>query len=406
MKQSQLFISESFNIVPNEAEEYYLELCHQLELSMLVVFGRRSRIAVPKNSVPVINCYDTFPGDFQEIDSLIFEESTLMELIFSMIKIARRVLEQVKLFSPQLIHVSSRPYSGIAALTIKKWLGIPYIIYLTRSEILKFQTNPLLATIMTWTFQKADAIIVDYENTKTKLCSYNISPQKIHIINPGIDDSFFSPNISNPDIVEKNQLDNKIVVLSVGFKATRNLHQQFIKAVKILSNDFPDICGLVLCNKVEVEDLKQLVSYLDISRNFIFVVDPTPEELISLYHSCDTVIIAGNDHSAQERKHPLAAGAASKCVIGGISGNPVEMIQDNMTGFIVDLENPIEISEKLHLLITNDSLRLKMGQKGRLWAENFQWSKQIDKINAVTNKILSSSMMASEKQGQYHSTGN
>jgi len=73
----------------------------------------------------------------------------------------------------------------------------------------------------------------------------------------------------------------------------------------------------------------------------------------------------------------LEANACGKPVVGGRTGGTVEAIVDGKTGFLVNPINEEEISEKLIILLTDDSLKKRFGTQGRERVEReFRWEKK------------------------------
>ena len=57
----------------------------------------------------------------------------------------------------------------------------------------------------------------------------------------------------------------------------------------------------------------------------------------------------------------LEANACGLPVIGNNVGGIPEAIENGKSGFLVDSDNPADVIEKISLLLTNNSLREKMG---------------------------------------------
>lgn len=76
--------------------------------------------------------------------------------------------------------------------------------------------------------------------------------------------------------------------------------------------------------------------------------------------------------------------SAGKAVIGSRNGGMAEIIEDGVSGLLVNPNNPSQIVEKVSLLVENPSLRLKLGQKGR---ERILSSLNIEKITPQQIKI-------------------
>jgi glycosyltransferase involved in cell wall biosynthesis len=69
--------------------------------------------------------------------------------------------------------------------------------------------------------------------------------------------------------------------------------------------------------------------------------------------------------------------ALGKPVIATSGGGTCEIIEDNVTGFLVSQSNPIEISEKVELFLNDPQLMLGMGNYGK---ERIMKAFSIDKM--------------------------
>ena len=83
----------------------------------------------------------------------------------------------------------------------------------------------------------------------------------------------------------------------------------------------------------------------------------------------------------------MAMGKAS--VATRVNGAP-ELIEDGISGFLVESENVDQLFQKLELLLTDNSLRISMGQKALSRVKNhFTINKMIDKLEALLLKQIS-----------------
>jgi glycosyltransferase involved in cell wall biosynthesis len=57
--------------------------------------------------------------------------------------------------------------------------------------------------------------------------------------------------------------------------------------------------------------------------------------------------------------------ALGKPVVATTGGGTLEIVDDNKTGFLIGPVDPIEFSEKIELLLNNDTLRTAMGEAGK-----------------------------------------
>lgn len=75
-------------------------------------------------------------------------------------------------------------------------------------------------------------------------------------------------------------------------------------------------------------------------------------------------------------------------VVSSVGGLP-EVVKDNITGLVVEKEDPLDASEALEKLVLNEELRLKMGRAGREHVmKEYDWVKCAEKMLQVYNIAL------------------
>ena len=84
----------------------------------------------------------------------------------------------------------------------------------------------------------------------------------------------------------------------------------------------------------------------------------------------------------------VEAGACGRPVIGTNVPGLNESIRDKETGFLVKKEDMQGLADCMAGLIKNKDLRKAMGAKGRLWAQNFRWSKIAQKQERYYMEVL------------------
>lgn len=85
-------------------------------------------------------------------------------------------------------------------------------------------------------------------------------------------------------------------------------------------------------------------------------------------------------------------------VVSTFEGGIRDIVENNITGFLVESINPIALADKLEVLLTNESLRLKMGKAGRLKYEN-EFTLQIfeTRLQEILRHLLLNELKESNK---------
>ncbi len=71
----------------------------------------------------------------------------------------------------------------------------------------------------------------------------------------------------------------------------------------------------------------------------------------------------------------IEAGASSKATLGTQIMGLQDSIKNNETGILVPAEDNSALAEKMTLLLSDKSLRTKLGKNGHQWSQNFTWEK-------------------------------
>ena len=85
----------------------------------------------------------------------------------------------------------------------------------------------------------------------------------------------------------------------------------------------------------------------------------------------------------------VEAMAAGLPIVSTAQGAIPESVIDGVNGFIVEPENPGQISEKLRYLLENHEARKRMGQASRrLYEENFTEEKMVKRLRLCFDSVL------------------
>lgn len=294
-------------------------------------------------------------------------------------------------FKPEVIHAGGVQFAGFAALVMRKLFGIPFIVYAHGEEIQASQQQRYLSIYVKWLFNCANQVVANSEFTKSLLLSIGVPHHKIQIVIPGISETYFEPPVELKQVCEKYNLAEKRVILSVGRLTKRKGHTQVLNVLDQLVEKIPNLCYVVVGKGSEYGNLKKLVSEKKLTNYVQFTGEIDNQELHCLYHLCDIFVLANRLLRYDVEGFGmvfLEAGAAAKPVIGGRSGGTVDAVQDGITGFLVNPENPSEIVDKINYFLDNPFVSQQMGVAGKNWAKLFLWSKQIEKIDLLVKQLV------------------
>jgi phosphatidylinositol alpha-1,6-mannosyltransferase len=234
----------------------------------------------------------------------------------------------------------------------------------------------------------ADGITVDTDATLKdliKLCP-GINTKHITTINVGTDIDLFRPRI--PDRMIKDSLNVKEgerIVLYVGHLIHRKGIDVLMKSWKIIRKDFDD-AHLVLIGKGPLEDLVRDYQRSDRKIHIVPYVS-TQKDLAKYYNISDVFAFP-----TRLEGHGMTAAEAMSCEVPVVTTNAKgikNVVLDGKTGYKTDIDNVEQFSDKLKILLSDASLRKKMGSAGRRFIEeNFTWKSSLDKLEKFLEDML------------------
>ena len=283
--------------------------------------------------------------------------------------------------------------SGIVALRLKKIWKKPiatsfHTIHEIKQEAFPFNTdNPVREKEERVVAKGSDAIIVWSDHEKKFIEEkFNINPNNIEIIPPGVDLDIFKPEDKSESRKIINLSQEEKVILYVGRLERLKGLDTLLEALSLL--DQRDINLLVvggLYNLEELSRLKKICLNLNLDQNVHFIGSINRKELKHYYNSSDLCVLPSYYES-----FGLSALEASACgipVIASKRGGLSSIVLDKKTGYLLQWRCPGPFVDKLEVLLSNKRLRESMGEAARIHAMSLSWDKAISQLKNLFNKL-------------------
>jgi glycosyltransferase involved in cell wall biosynthesis len=278
------------------------------------------------------------------------------------INLIKPVLEMVKLIKQNninLIHTWGSGLWDLMGLVAGRLSSIPVIHNGIRSA-------PARLNFYNW-LTRIGAFFADVAvaNSYAGLRAFKLlNHPKYRVIHNGLDLSRFE----GVQIIEEGQ--NLCMVAN--FHQGKD-HKTLILAMPEILNHFPNTKLFLIGHDYgNLTSIQKIANDLQITKNVIFVTNCTqPEPIIS---KCQIGILA--TYSEGISNALLEYMALSKPVVASKNYGNMEVIVENVTGFLVAPRNPDLISEKVNYLLQNPDIAKKMGRQGKdVVQERFSLSK-------------------------------
>jgi glycosyltransferase involved in cell wall biosynthesis/peptidoglycan/xylan/chitin deacetylase (PgdA/CDA1 family) len=281
---------------------------------------------------------------------------------------AVRIVRQHKINIVCVGELVSGSWIGIA---LKKIFGLKLMIYIHGEEITTVTGGRLHGNQRRQYLQAADKVIAVSSFTCDALTSsMDLQPDRIVLIQNGVDVERFTPAHKNAELVNRYRLQGKKVVLTLGRLVQRKGADMAIRAMATILKNRPDIHYLIVGDGELKETLQNIIQAEGVSDQVTLVGKVSEPELVEYFRLCDVFLMPNRTlPDGDTEGFGLVfreANACGKPVIGGRAGGVVEAVSDGESGLLVDGTNADEIGHAVLKILDNPALADAMGKKG--WA--------------------------------------
>ncbi|MEP0861250.1 MAG: glycosyltransferase [Ignavibacterium sp.] len=291
-----------------------------------------------------------------------------------------RIYSLVKKIKPDIMHAHyASSYGLLGALTGFK----PFIVSVWGNDVFDFpQKSFLHKWILKFVLRKADRI---YSTSKVMANETNLYTSKeIGIIPFGVDTEIFKPFT-----ISKMFDEDTIVLGTVKSLSYKYGIEYLLEAFKIIKEKLPDrkIKLLLVGDGILKNSLQRKAEGLNINNDVIFYGSVPHSKVPEMYNMIDIAVFPSVWESFGVSN--LEAAACEKPQVASNVGGFPEIIDDSVTGFLAEPENPKDIADKVIKLINDKSLRIKMGKSARKKViKEFNWNDNVQTMILEYKKVL------------------
>lgn len=307
------------------------------------------------------------------------DRSTAFEQLTFIVSASLQSLSLIRQFKPNVTLAFFGVPSGAVAWLLKKLYRIPYIVSLRGGDVPGFRPydfktfHKWMAPFLRVIWHQADAVIANSRGLRNLAIAFD-SKIDIPVIPNGVDGSEYTNNVrawspakifSVGRIVHQKGLD-------LGLRALAQLKE--LEWEWRIAGDGP-----------QIDSLKALAQELNINDRVIFLGWQSHVELAQWYHHSNLFLFPSR-HEGMPNAVLEAMSSGLPVVATRISGSE-ELVVDNETGLLVTTENVNELREALRTMLTDSSLRERMGAASRLRVEqSYTWQKVAEQYQLALKK--------------------
>ncbi len=248
------------------------------------------------------------------------------------------------------------------------------------------KTRELLIKQVPKAVRQADVIITISENSKKEIVEhYKIDPNKIRIINPGIDHKFYRPQPKEAveKVKQKFNIQGKYILYEGTLEPRKNING-ILDAFSNLSNKLKDEYVLVLAGGRGWldEDIQKRLD--DLSELNIIKTGYVPDADLPALYSGASLFVYPSFYEGFGMP-PLEAMACGVPVITANNSSLPEVVGD--AAITIDAKDTKALSFNMSQVLTKPTLAKQMSSKGIAQANKFSWKQAAKALKETINNI-------------------
>jgi len=313
------------------------------------------------NDLEIHNVRMAFSKSFEEIGR--FKIKKILQL-FKVI-----ILSLYKIFRYKIDVIHYPP--GAQKIPLIRDIATLLILRLTKRKlVLIFHASglseevPRWGSVLKWLFGKA----FFYSEAAVQTSKFNpsdadfVKAKRKHVVYPGVKDEY-QRWVNIP-----KRFDHEPIILYVGVIMPEKGVDVLVKGLKILKDRGKSFRAYLVGEFVSCdyqEELKTKLNDLNLQSEVIFTGPKVGDEKWLIYRNSDVFCFPSFAPFESFGKAVVEAMMFELPVVATRWRGIQEIVEDSVTGFLVEPKNPIAVAEKLGILLDNKELRIEMGKRGR-----------------------------------------
>ena len=314
-----------------------------------------------------------------------------LNILFSMIYLLYFII----LKKYRIVHAHFTYHPGYTCYLLKKFVSFNYILTPHGNDIQKLpeinygiRLRPSLEKKIYRALRGAQIITSVSNSIREELNDIpNLKPENFIDIPNGFDQSkYITPIKCNIREAYNLPLDST-VLLSVGRKNIVKNYNYSIKAIKHLETlceeNIWDKLYYVIIGK-DVKSYESMVREFELT-NKIILSDPVINQVLIDYYRTSDMLLNPSLIESFGLINVEAMAAGIPVIATNVPGN--RDVVSNKAGFLVDVDHPEEMAEKIYFLLKNPDERKNLSQTAIIESRKYHWDKITDKYIEVYERV-------------------
>ena len=280
---------------------------------------------------------------------------------------------------------------SLGALALSKLWGVPYVILSHGNDLTYSIFTRTDRIVGRWLLRNAEMMMGNSRFT-AKLISKTGYKGHIEILNPGVDQGRFCPEVDTTEVRKQYSLDGRKVLLTVSRLVAKKNVDAVLHALPKVIKHVPNVLFLIAGDGGERENLERLTDKLEVQRHVRFLGHIKHDHLPALYCASNLFVMPSYASEQDRETFGISFIEANACglpVIAAQSSGMNEAVVEGETALLVDPFNIDEIATAIIRLLTNRELAQRLGANGRRRVEQeFSWEKVGKRLESYLSQVV------------------
>jgi len=328
------------------------------------------------HEVHVITSHDGDLPDLSEENGFYIHRTGVPETqVISILSFWVKAYLQINKIKPEVV-LSQSLQCGIPALMAKRFLKIPYAVWGQGSDI--YLPDRLIRMFSKPILKSADAALALTDNMRREM--QQTYTREIFVVPNGIDLKRVIP----PSGIEKG--GNKKTILFVGRLHPVKGVRYLIESMAVIHRKMPCSNLIIVGDGEDRQELEELAKNLGLEDHVHFS-GQVPQDRVHLYmHQADVFVLPSlSEGFGIVNIEAMAAGLP--IVATNVGGIP-DIIEEGVNGYLVNAKSSDELSDRILMLLQNDTLRAEIAANNRVKAKMFSWDAIAGIVEEVYQEIV------------------
>ncbi|MBN1995511.1 MAG: glycosyltransferase family 4 protein [Anaerolineae bacterium] len=294
-------------------------------------------------------------------------------------------LAQAREFKPDLVHIFFGLPDGPIGWALKRVYGLPYLISLRGAdvpsdEVKRFAKHyRVLRPFVRWLWRDADALVA-VSNGLREYAHETAMDLPIHVIPNAIELSQFTPP-------RQRSHDGPVRLLFVGrFNAFKNVETLLEGVARLKKMGMVNFELQLIGDGERRANLERLTVAHQLTKHVHFLGWVDREAIVTRYRQADVFVTATTWEGMPNTV--LEAMACGLPIVATRASGLGELVREGVNGYLVDINDPAVLAERLADLVDNPYERQRMGKESRKIAEQeFAWEYITEQYVEIYQKI-------------------